>query len=120
MQSRNRVTDVENITSQAIFNVCLMSLVGPNSLHVWVLSCSSHAQLFVTPWTVAHQAPLFMGFPRQEYWRGVPCPPPGDISDPGIKPASPASSALQVGSFPLNHQGSRVLLFVGIHVLLLE
>ena len=46
--------------------------------------------LFVTPWTLAHQAPLFMGFPRQEYWNGLPCPPPGDLPDPGIKPMSPA------------------------------
>ena len=40
---------------------------------------------FVTPWTVAHQAPLFMGFFRQEYWSGLPCPPPGDLPDPGIE-----------------------------------
>jgi len=45
---------------------------------------------FATPWTVAHQAPLSMVFPRQEYWSGLPCPPPGDLRDPGIKPASPA------------------------------
>ena len=81
MQSRNRVTDAENITSQAIFNVCLMSLVGPNSLHVWVLSCFSHAQLFVTPWTVAHQAPLSVGFSRQEYWRRVAISFSGDLPD---------------------------------------
>ena len=41
---------------------------------------------FATPWTVAHQAPLSMGFCRQEYWSGWPFPPPGNISDPGIKP----------------------------------
>ena len=44
----------------------------------------------MTPWTVAHRAPLSMGFPRQEYWRGLPFPSPGDLPDPGIKPASPA------------------------------
>ena len=44
----------------------------------------------MTPWTVPHQAPLSMGFSRQEYWSGLPCPPPGDLPDPGIKPASPA------------------------------
>ena len=44
--------------------------------------------LFVTPWTVGRQAPLSMGCSRQEYWGGVPCPPPGDLPDPGIKPAS--------------------------------
>ena len=43
-----------------------------------------------TPWTVVCQAPLSMGFPRQEYWSGLPFPSPGDLPDPGIKPASPA------------------------------
>ena len=48
----------------------------------------------VTPWTVAHQDPLPMGFARQEYWSGFPCPPLGDLPDPGIEPASPAAPAL--------------------------
>ena len=43
-----------------------------------------------TPWTVAHQAPLSLGFPRQEYWSELPFPSPGDLPNPGIKPASPA------------------------------
>ena len=42
----------------------------------------------VTPWTVARQPPLSMAFPRQEYWSGLPCPPPGDLPDPGIEPVS--------------------------------
>ena len=50
----------------------------------------SHVQLFVTPWTVAHQAPLSMGFSRQEYWSGLPFLTPGDLPDPGIKPLSPS------------------------------
>ena len=45
--------------------------------------------LFVTPWTVAHQVPPSMGFPRQEYWSGLSCPSPGDLPDPGIEPGSP-------------------------------
>ena len=45
---------------------------------------------FATPWTVAHQAPLSVGFPRQEYWSGLPFPSPGDLSNPRIKPESPA------------------------------
>ena len=45
---------------------------------------------FATPWTVAHQATLPMGFSTQEYWSGLPFPSPGDLPDPGIKPASPA------------------------------
>ena len=56
-----------------------------------MLSC---VQLFETPQTVALQAPLSMGFPKQEYWSGLPCPPLGDLPDPGIKPASPMSPAL--------------------------
>ena len=53
-----------------------------------MLCCFSCAQLFETPQTVAHQAPLSMGFSRQEYWSGLPCPPPGDLPDPGMEPAS--------------------------------
>ena len=56
-------------------------------LYVCVLS---HVQLFATPWTVARQAPLSMGFPRLEYWSGLPFPIPGDLLDPGIEPMSPA------------------------------
>ena len=54
----------------------------------------SHVWLFEIPWTVAHQAPLSMGFSRQEYWSGLPCPPPGDLPDPGTDPVSLKSSAL--------------------------
>ena len=53
----------------------------------------SRVRLFVTPWTVAHQAPPSMEFSRQEYWSGVPFPSPGDLPDPGIKPRSPALQA---------------------------
>ena len=49
--------------------------------------------LFATPWTVARQAPLSMGFSRQEYWHGLPFPSPGDLPNPGIKPGSPALQA---------------------------
>ena len=60
----------------------------------WLLNC---VQLFATPWTVAHQAPLSMGFSRQEYWSGLPFPSPGDLPHPGIKPKCPA---LQADSLP--------------------
>ena len=50
----------------------------------------SHVRLFATPWTAAHQVPLSMGFPRQEYWSGLPFPPPRDLPDSGFKPMSPA------------------------------
>ena len=65
----------------------------------------SPVRLFVTPWTRARQAPLSMGFSRQEYWSGLPFPPPGDLPDPGIEPVSPALAA---DSLPLTlyHRGN--------------
>ena len=66
-----------------------------------VLSRFSRVRLFGTPWTAAHQAPLSVGFSRQEYWSGLPCPPPGDLPDPGIKPESPSLLHWQVGSLQL-------------------
>ena len=65
----------------------------------------SRVQLFVTPWTVAYQALRSMGFSRQEYWSGLPCPPPGDLPDLGIKLASPVSPVLQTDSLPLEPLG---------------
>ena len=59
----------------------------------------SYIQLFVTPWTVALQAPLSMAFSRQEYWSALTFPTPGDLPDPGIKPASPESLALTARFF---------------------
>ena len=72
---------------------------------VWcacVLSCFSRVQLCAVLWTVAFQAPLSMGFSRQEYWSGLPFPPSGNLSDPGIKPGSPA---LQADSLPFEPPG---------------
>ena len=65
----------------------------------YVLSHFSRVQLFATLWTIAHQAPLSMGFSRQEYWTGLPCPPPGDHPDPEIEPLSLMSPALAGGFF---------------------
>ena len=66
--------------------------VDVNSVHAYAptLYC---AQLFATPWNVACQAPLPRGSSRQEYWSGLPFPPPGDLPDPGIEPKSPVSPA---------------------------
>ena len=63
---------------------------------------SSHVQLFRTLGTVAHQAPLSLGFPKQESWRGLPCPPPGDLPYPGIWQLV----HWQADSLPLSHLGS--------------
>ena len=65
-------------------------VVNVNKVKVKSLSC---VQLFVTPRTVALQAPLHMGFSRQEYWSGLPFPSPGDLPNPGIEPGSPALQA---------------------------
>ena len=70
-------TDVYHL--QAFFEVLLL-----------LFSCFSRVWLFVTPWTVAHQTPLSMGFPRQEHWRGLSFPPPGDLPDPQTELKSPA------------------------------
>ena len=62
----------------------------------------SHVQLFVTSWTVATPALLSVEFSRQEYWSGLPCPPPGDLPNPGIEPGSPE---LQADSLPSEPPG---------------
>ena len=68
-----------------------------------VLSRFTRVRRFATPWTIACRAPLSMGFSRQEYWSGLPCPPSGDLPDPGIEPVSPATPAFQADSLPLRH-----------------
>ena len=72
---------------------------------VCMLSRFSRVQLFVTLWTVAWQTTLSFGFSRQEYWSGLPCPPPRDLPNPGIKPTSLTSPAWQAGSLPLVPSG---------------
>ena len=67
----------------------------------------SHVQLFATPWTIACQAPLSMGFSRQEYWSGLPFPAPGDLPNPGIEPTSPVSPALAGRFFTTEPPGKR-------------
>ena len=64
-------------------------------MHASLLRRFSHVWLFETLWTVALQAFLSMGFSRKKYWSGLPCPPPGDLPDPGVKPMSPVAPALQ-------------------------
>ena len=71
-----------------------------------MLSCLSCVWLFATPRAVALQAPLSMGFSRQEYRNGFPHLPPADLPDPGIEPLSPVSPALRADSLLLSHQGS--------------
>ena len=63
----------------------------------------SHVRLFATPWTVAYQAPLSVGFSRQEYWSGLPFPSPGALPNPGTEPGLPHCRQML---YHLNHQGS--------------
>ena len=74
----------------------------PVVCEVGVCVSSSVLSDSLRPWTAAHQAPLSMGFSRQEYWSGSPFPSPGDCPDPGIEPGS---HALQADASPLSHQG---------------
>ena len=69
----------------------------------WKWKSFSPVWLFETPWTVACQAPLSMGFPRQECWSGLPFPSPGDLPNPGIEPTSPPFYALLMDSYHPNH-----------------
>ena len=98
------------LTSRSVrqLNLCFLK-----PLHVWILSCFSPVQFLATLWTIAHQAPLYMGFSRQEYWSGLL--PPGDLSDPGFKPVSPASLALEADSLPLSHWGSSLNHYIVIY-----
>ena len=93
--------------------------VNKNPLNYWIdqevlwdecvcmLSHISQVWLFATLWTMAHQAPSSMGFSRQEYWSGLPCPPPGDLPDPGIEPISLCLLHWQAGFFlPLSPSGN--------------
>ena len=76
-----------------LVRVCVLKYIQ----HVLCWSLS-RVPLFVTPWTIGCQAPLAMGYPRQEYWSGSPFPPPGDLPDPG-EPMSAASPAVAGGHF---------------------
>ena len=90
--------------------------MGPDVAVVFLSTCIlshfSHVWPFVTPWTMAHHAPLSMGFSRQEYWSALPCPSPGDLRYLGTEPASPSAPALQGDSLLLSHQGSPVIFLV--------
>ena len=81
-----------------------------------MMSCFSRVWLFVTLWTVALQALLSMGFSRLEYWSLLPCPSPGDLPSPGIEPASPEATALQVDSLSLSRREYPLLPNPSLHL----
>ena len=101
--------------SDGVKELKLYILSQLNVAMVWLIIVSkpcvhacSTAWLFAMLWIVARQAPLSMGFFRQEYWSGSPFPPPGDLSHPGIKPASPVSSTMEAGFFTTEPPGKPV------------
>ena len=103
----NLIINWESIFQTAGTRTPNMTIPSYTSAHfkayLWVCSqMLCHDPLFVTPWIVAHQALLSLGFFRQEYWSGLPFTPPGDLPDPRIEPASPA---LQVDSFSIELPG---------------
>ena len=92
--------------------------VHPGSLNLlqekWKGPSLSRVWLCVTPWTVAHQAPLSVKFSRQEYWSGLPFPPPGDLPDPGIEPTSLTSPALAFFTIWATREAHTAVYFVSI------
>ena len=86
---------------------CLGNPMDREASQATVHGSQTDGQLFSTSWTVACQALLSMRFPRQEYWSGLLFPSPGDLPDPGIKPAS---TAFLADSLPLSHWGNPTML----------
>ena len=109
LQTKNAGEGVEkrgpSFTVGENVNTVLHSTSMENSICCAVLSRFSSVQFSAIPWFTALQAPLSMGFSRQEYWSGLPCPPPGDHPEPGVEPTSPESPGLQAKSLPLRHRG---------------
>ena len=89
-----------------LISSALLELTPITAFHFLRRPCMlSHVLLSVIPWTLAHQAPLSVGFSRLEYWSGLPRPPPGDLPNPGIELMSPVSPALAGGFFTTEKPG---------------
>ena len=96
---------------QPLYRLCMLYSCYIFYVHVCVLSRFSHVPLFVTPLTAACQYPLSMGFSREEFCSGLPCPPPGDLPHPGIKFASLKSPALAGEFFTTMPPGNPYILY---------
>ena len=101
-QFKSQLFCLGTLCTSYYLNISQLSYFIFEKVKVKSLSC---VRLFVTPWTVAHKAPLSLGYSRQECWSGLPCPPPADLLDSGIEALS-VSPALQAGSLPLSLQGN--------------
>ena len=94
-------TCLESLNSRGGQHPFVRPACGEAPMNKLSMCVHTYVQLSLRPlWTVALEAPLSMGFPRQEYWNGLPFPPPGDLPNPGIKLMSPVSPALQADSLP--------------------
>ena len=100
---------------------CTFSLLPPYAFHNYMyvhacmLSCFSRVRLIVTLWMPACQAPLSLGFSRHEYWSGLPCPPSGDLPNPGIELMSLMSPALAGGFFTTNATWEALDMYMQTH-----
>ena len=102
---------IEGTTSAFLISLALIRFqVKSNCQRFLVYSVTQSCLTFVTPQTVAHQIPLSMGFFRQEYWNGLPFPPPGDLPDLRIETVSPAVPAMAGGFFTAEPLGKPQLL----------
>ena len=79
---------------------------------MYVCALSLVVYSLVTPWTIPCQAPLSMGFSQQEYWSVLPCPPPGNLPDPGIQLATLVAPALKADSLPTEPPGKPIYIHI--------
>ena len=111
---REKTEQINQVSQEWDKGSCILSptdMEGSKNHHFWDLLAkdadgsggTSHVWFFTTPRTVARQAPLSIGFPRQEYWNGLPFPPPGDLPDPRIEPLSPTSPVKIKTDYSLLH-----------------
>ena len=95
-ETKNSDIELKLLCKILLFMRCQSCKLLGKSFHplMCVVSCFSHIWVFVTLWTLTHEAPLSMGFSRQEYWSGLLCPPPGDLPNPGMEPMSLTSTCI--------------------------
>ena len=104
VQADSLPTELDIVCKNFASLCCVPETNIVNQLWCLALSCFSYIQLFVPPWTVAcGLLSPWGGFSRQEYWSGLPCPPPGYLSEPGIEPTCLMDPALQADSLLLSH-----------------
>ena len=111
-QSRTRLKRLSSSSSSSGSLCHISTRISHTHTHIYMLSHFSPVQLFVTPWTAAHQVPLSMGFPRQEHWCGWPCLPPGDLPDSGIQLCLIMFPALAGDSLPLAPPGKPIYIYI--------